>query len=116
MTDHTTIASDVPAPASTTVHERLGHRGRNLLVWIAMLGVTVLEVSATYLRPAMPTLLTALLVLAAIQGGLGLVYFMHLRHERKILGWGMVGALLFVLSMMNQMWPDALRVFTLRLH
>ncbi|MEO9256078.1 MAG: cytochrome C oxidase subunit IV family protein, partial [Tepidiformaceae bacterium] len=98
------------------VHVHMSRRGLNLLVWLVMLGVTVLEVSATYLRPAMPTLLTALLVLAAAQAGLGLVYFMHLRHERKILGWSMVGALIFVLTMMNQIWPDGLRVYWLRLH
>ncbi len=116
MTDHAATASDVSAPTRSDVHVRLSPRGRHLLVWMAMLGVTALEVTATYLRPAMPTLLAALLALAAVQAGLGLVYFMHLRHERKILGWSMVGGLIFVLSIMNQIWPDALRVFRLRLH
>jgi heme/copper-type cytochrome/quinol oxidase subunit 4 len=85
------------------------------MIWIGMLSIVVLEVVATYLRPAMPTLLSALLLLAALQAGFGLIYFMHLRSERALLGWTMVGTLVFVLAMMNQIWPDALRVFRLRL-
>jgi caa(3)-type oxidase subunit IV len=114
MTDHPTAATLDPAPTSGAAQQHLAPRARYLLVWAGMLGVMALEVTATYLRPSMPALLATLLLLAAIQAALGLIYFMHLRHERKILGWSMVGALIFVLSMMNQVWPDALRVFRLR--
>ena len=85
-------------------------------IWAAMLAIVALEVVVTYARPSMPVLISALLLLASAQAFLGLMYFMHLRYERAILGWSMVGALLFVLAMMNQLWPDALRVFRLRLH
>jgi heme/copper-type cytochrome/quinol oxidase subunit 4 len=87
---------------------------RSIVVWGVMLVIVALEVAVTYARPAMPLLIATLLVLAAAQAFLALVELMHLRHERAILGWSMVGALLFVLAMMNQIWPDALRVFRLR--
>jgi cytochrome c oxidase subunit IV len=89
---------------------------RSLGVWGGMLLIVALEVVVTYARPSMPILIAMLLILAAAQAFLALVEFMHLRHERAILGWTMIGALLFVLAMMNQIWFDALRVFRLRLH
>lgn len=114
MIDHeSSAAADAGNPASHG--KRLSTRARSLLIWVGMLSIMVLEVVATYLRPPMPMLIGALLSLAALQAGFGLIYFMHLRHERALLGWSMVGGLLFVLSMMNQIWPDALRVFRLRL-
>jgi heme/copper-type cytochrome/quinol oxidase subunit 4 len=107
------IAIDTGSP--TSQRRRLSGRARSVMIWIGMLSIVVLEVVATYVRPSMPMLLGALLTLAALQAAFGLIYFMHLRHERAILGWSMVGVLLFVLSMMNQIWPDALRVLSLRL-
>ena len=114
MTDHGSAAG-AAGNAPSSARARLGPRAKSIMIWIGMLVIVVLEVVATYLRPSMPALLSALLVLAAIQAAFALIYFMHLRYERAILGWSMVGGLLFVLSMMNQIWPDALRVFRLRL-
>jgi heme/copper-type cytochrome/quinol oxidase subunit 4 len=109
------------APAPVAPDHRLtaatgGDTAKNVIIWAAMLLIVALEVVVTYQRPAMPVLIGALLALAAVQAFLGLMYFMHLRHERAVLGWSLVGALLFVLTLMNQLWPDALRVFRLRLH
>ena len=89
---------------------------QNIVIWAVMLAIVAAEVTVTYQRPAMPVLIGTLLVLAGIQAFLGLMFFMHLRDERAVLGWSLVGALLFVLALMNQLWPDALRVFRLRLH
>ena len=105
------VAPDHRLPATTGAA-----MSRNVMIWVAMLIIVALEVVVTYRRPSMPVLIGVLLVLAAVQAFLGLMYFMHLRHERGLLGWSLVGALLFVLSLMNQVWPDALRVFRLRLH
>jgi caa(3)-type oxidase subunit IV len=89
---------------------------KQVAIWAAMLVIVALEVVVTYQRPSMPVLIGSLLALAVVQAFLGLMYFMHLRHERALLGWSLVGALIFVLAMLNQLWPDALRVFRLRLH
>lgn len=105
------VAHDHRLPAATGAR-----MSRNVMIWVAMLAIVALEVVVTYRRPSMPVLIGALLLLAAVQAFLGLMYFMHLRHERGLLGWSLVGALLFVLALMNQLWPDALRVFRLRLH
>jgi heme/copper-type cytochrome/quinol oxidase subunit 4 len=89
--------------------------GKSIGIWAAMLLLAALEVFLTYRHPAMPVLISMLLALAAVQAFLGLMYFMHLRHERALLGWSLIGALIFVVALMNQVWPDALRAFRLRL-
>jgi caa(3)-type oxidase subunit IV len=89
---------------------------RYAVVWLAMLAIAALEVATTYQRPSMPVLVGTLVLLAAIQASLGLLYFMGLRRERALLGWTLVGTLLFVLLLLNQLWPDALRVLRLGLH
>jgi heme/copper-type cytochrome/quinol oxidase subunit 4 len=114
MTEHDTAARP-SGVAQDAARARLSPRARSIMIWIGMLAIVVLEVVATYLRPAMPMLLGALLALAALQAAFGLIYFMHLRSERAVLGWSLVGTLVFVLAMMNQIWPDALRVLRLRL-
>lgn len=110
-----THGSAVTTTAKATSAERAAAK-RNTALWAGMLAIVALEVTVTYMRPAMPTLIAALLALAVIQAALGVLYFMHLRHERAVLGWCLMSALVFVLAMMNQLWPDALRVFRLRLH
>ena len=110
-----THGSAVTAQDTATSGERAALK-RNVALWAGMLAIVALEVMVTYLRPPTPTLIAALLALAIGQATLGVLYFMHLRHERAVLGWSLMSALVFVLAMMNQFWPDALRVFRLRLH
>lgn len=107
MTDQGLAASTGGADARTRT---------NVAIWAAMLVIGALEVTVTYARPRVSLLLAALLVLAAVQATLGVLYFMHLRHERPVLAWSLVSALLFVLAMLNQLWPDAMRLLRLRLH
>jgi caa(3)-type oxidase subunit IV len=102
------------APVATDRAERAA-RTLNIAVWAGMLGIVAVEVAVTYARPGVGVLIASLLVLAVAEATLGVLYFMHLRHERAILGWSLMSALVFVLLMMNQLWPDALRVFRLRL-
>jgi caa(3)-type oxidase subunit IV len=117
MTEGTSAPARVPvAPDHRLPAATGGAAATNVGIWGAMLAIVALEVIVTYQRPSMPVLIGILLALALVQAFLGVAYFMHLRHERAVLGWSLVGALIFVLLMMNQLWPDALRVFRLRLH
>ena len=116
MTNTGSVTSAPVAPDHRLPEATGAGMSRNVMIWVAMLIIVALEVVVTYRRPSMPVLIGALLVLAAVQAFLGLMYFMHLRHERGVLGWSLVGSLIFVLALMNQVWPDALRVFRLRLH
>jgi cytochrome c oxidase subunit 4 len=85
-------------------------------IWIALLVIVGAEVGLTYMHLSAGTQLAALLALAFIEAGLGVLYFMHLKYERTILLVSVVPTLLFVLFMMDHLWPDALRLLRLRLH
>ena len=59
------------------------------------------------------TLLAALLALALLEAGLGVMYFMHLKYERRILFWSLIPGLIFVLLLLNHLWRDAARLISL---
>lgn len=82
-------------------------------VWIGLLCIAGVEVFVTYRGFSTHGLLAVLLVLAFIEAGIGLLYFMHLKYERPVLMWSFVLSVIFVLLMMNQIWPDAYRMVSL---
>ncbi len=87
-----------------------------LAVWVALLAIVGVEtVLVVYGGLAPGTLVLALLALAVLEAGLAVMYFMHLRYERRLLFWSLIPALLFVLLMMNQFWSDAHRIVKLHL-
>jgi heme/copper-type cytochrome/quinol oxidase subunit 4 len=87
-----------------------------VLVWLGMIFLVAVEVLATYAHPATVTLVATLLALALLEAAVALLYFMHLKYERRALLWWTVPLVLFALVMLDQVWPDALRLASLRLH
>lgn len=85
-----------------------------MVVWAALLAIVGTELLLTYAHLSTGTLLAALLALALLEAGVALLYFMHLRYERALLFWSLIPGLVFVLVMLDQLWPDALRLITLR--
>ena len=83
-------------------------------IWIGLLFIVGIEVFLTLQRLPARRLLAILLILAFIEAGIGLMYFMHLKYERRSLVWSLIPAVVFVLLMMNHLWPDAYRVKTMR--
>lgn len=92
--------------------------GMNLYVgvWVGLLCIAGVEVFVSYRGFSTHTLLAVLLILAFIEAGIGLLYFMHLKYDRPILLWSLVLSIGFVLLMMNQIWPDAYRMVSIRHH
>jgi cytochrome c oxidase subunit IV len=86
------------------------------IVWVALLCIAGLEVFLTYRGFSTPVLLAALLILAFLEAAIALLYFMHLKYDRPLLLWSFVIAVVFVLLMMNQIWPDAHRMASFAHH
>ncbi len=86
----------------------------SITVWIGLILIVAVEVALTYAGLSSGTLLAALLALACVEAALGLMYFMHLKYEPRILFWSLVPPLVFVLLMLNHLWRDAHRLSTLR--
>jgi len=83
-------------------------------IWLGLVAIVGVEVTLTFAHLPAGSLLAALLSLAVIEAGLGVMYFMHLKYERRALFWSLIPTLVFVLVMMNHLWPDAHRL--LRMH
>ena len=86
-----------------------------VVLWAGLFGIVIVEVLLTYahLRPLALTI--SLVALGLIEAGVAVMYFMHLKYERRILFWSLIPALVFVLVMFDHFWPDALRVTSMRL-
>jgi cytochrome c oxidase subunit IV len=84
-------------------------------VWIGLLCIAGLEVFLTYRGLSPHALLASLLLLSVIESAIGVLYFMHLKFERRVMMWSILLAIIFVLLMMNQIWPDAYRMTTIGL-
>jgi cytochrome c oxidase subunit 4 len=85
-----------------------------VVVWLGMVLLVAMQVVVAYAHLPAWVRVPSLLALALVEAGLGLMYFMHLKHEHPVFRWSFVSVLLFVLLMMNQIWPDAYRLVTLR--
>jgi heme/copper-type cytochrome/quinol oxidase subunit 4 len=77
------------------------------IVYAAILAIAVVQVVvALTIGPS----LVRMLILAVIQAYLAVMFFMHLRDERRTLLFTLVPVTVFVLLMMNMIWRDAFRV------
>jgi cytochrome c oxidase subunit IV len=86
-------------------------------VWVALLGVTGIEVFLAYLRLEPHLMLTILMGLSLIKAALIMSYFMHLRFERLGLFLILVPAIVFCLCVfMLFALPDSIRLFEMRPH
>jgi heme/copper-type cytochrome/quinol oxidase subunit 4 len=81
-----------------------------LPVYFVLLGIFFAEVFVSRRNIAIENLVGILLILAVCSAGLGLMYFMHLAHERRSLFLTLIPVTIFVLLMMNMFWGDSVRL------
>lgn len=86
-----------------------------VMVWVALLVLTVVEVFLAYERVPVNIMLTILIGLSLIKSALIVSYFMHLRFERLGLFLLLVPAMVFCICMMLIMFfPDSVRLMNMR--
>jgi cytochrome c oxidase subunit IV len=78
---------------------------------LALAGVQVL---LAYRHLEGPPLVVRMLAVALVQAGLAVMFFMHMRRERRTLMLTLFPATLFVLLMMNMIWSDSFRLLHMR--
>jgi heme/copper-type cytochrome/quinol oxidase subunit 4 len=85
--------------------------GSTYFVYAAILVIAGVQVVvAITLGPS----LWRMLVLAAIQAYLAVMFFMHLRDEKPSLRLALIPGTLFVLVMMNMIWADSFRLMVMK--
>jgi cytochrome c oxidase subunit IV len=85
--------------------------GTSYVVYGVILAIAIAQVVvAMTLGPTV----SRMLILAAIQAYLAVMFFMHLRYEKPTLRLTLIPIALFVLVMMNMIWPDSFRLIHMR--
>jgi cytochrome c oxidase subunit IV len=79
-------------------------------VWVALLGMTAIEVFLAYEQVPTLIMLTALLGLSVIKAALIIGYFMHLKFERLSLFLTLFPMLIFCILLMLIFLGDATRI------
>jgi caa(3)-type oxidase subunit IV len=86
----------------------------DIIVYGCILALSGLQVVLAYQHTQGTQLMLRMLVVAMIQAGLGVMYFMHLRDEKRNLLLALIPATIFVLLMMNMIWSDSFRLLHMR--
>src|SRR5262245_56209212 len=83
-------------------------------VWVALAGLTGIEVILGYLEPPPVIMLVLLVILSLIKVGLIVAYFMHLKYERLSVTLALVPATIFCIIMICIFFfPDSRRILEL---
>jgi cytochrome c oxidase subunit IV len=82
----------------------------DLTVYVGILVLAGVQIFMAYHSPGV----VRMLVIAAIQAFLAVMFFMHLRDEKSTLKLALIPATLFVLVMMNMVWADSFRLIRFR--
>ncbi|MFZ0419036.1 MAG: cytochrome C oxidase subunit IV family protein [Candidatus Sulfotelmatobacter sp.] len=82
----------------------------NAGIVIGLMIIVGIEVVLTYQHLPVRTLLASLLALACVEAFVGVMYLMHVKYENRLLFWTIFPATLFVLVLLNYLWPDAYRM------
>lgn len=85
--------------------------GTTYVIYGAILAIAMVQVVVAM---AMGPSLWRMLVLAAIQAYLAVMFFMHLRDEKPTLRLALIPGTLFVLVMMNMIWADSFRLAVMK--
>jgi len=84
-------------------------------IGVGLMLIVGIEVMLTYRHLSPGTLLFSLLSLASLEGFIAIMYLMHVKYERPILFWTIFPATLFVLGFLCYLFPDAFRMYSMRL-
>ncbi|MGA7294175.1 MAG: hypothetical protein WBW53_20565 [Terriglobales bacterium] len=83
------------------------------VVYGAILGIAIYQVCFAMMAGPQGMLM---LMLAILQASIAVMYFMHLSTERQVLALALIPYTLFVLFMLNMIWPDSVRLLHMRPH
>ncbi len=97
-----------------TAHEHPANK-LFILVWLGLLGLTIVEVILAYQALSVGMMLVVLMSLSLIKAGMIMAYFMHLRYERFSLVLTLIPMLIICICLMASFFPDSLRVLELGL-
>lgn len=95
-------------------HEHGDTNRQNVMIWIALLVLTAIEVFLAYIHINLTLMLIILMGLSIIKAALIMAYFMHLKFERLSLILTIVPTLIILFCLFAIFFPDSIRLHDLR--
>jgi heme/copper-type cytochrome/quinol oxidase subunit 4 len=86
----------------------------DVIIYLCILAIAGLQIVLAYQKVELAQQLFRMLGLAIIQAGLAIMFFMHLRAEKRNLLLFLAIGTIFVLGMMNMIWSDSFRLLHMR--
>ena len=84
------------------------------VVYVCILIISALQILIAYQHIDGSQMFLRMLLLAILQAGLAISFFMHMKSEKRNLALFLLPATVFVLAMMNMIWSDSFRLLTMR--
>ena len=85
---------------TTNIQEFKKHVRTYVLVFVALLALTIVTVTVSYLHLNVTAAITVALVIATIKGSLVASYFMHLISEKKLIFFALLLTVVFFAALM----------------
>ena len=86
----------------------------NFIVYFVILALSVLQILIAYQNIDGSQMFLRMLLVAVLQAGLAITFFMHMKSEKRNLALFLLPATVFVLAMMNMIWSDSFRLLNMR--
>ena len=83
-----------------TVDEIRKHVRKYIMVFVALMGLTIVTVAVSYLHLDITSAVIVALFIATVKGSLVAGYFMHLLNEKKLIYWALLLTLVFFIVLM----------------
>jgi caa(3)-type oxidase subunit IV len=84
--------------------------GKYVMVYFCILAIAALQFVVAYSNLSGSQMLTRMLILAVVEAGLAVLFFMHLWVENRGLLWFVTSSTVFVLLALQYGWTDSFRL------
>jgi cytochrome c oxidase subunit IV len=85
-----------------------------IVVYVCILALSGLQILIAYENIDGSQMFLRMLLVAILQAGLAVTFFMHMKSEKRNLVLFLLPATVFVLAMMNMIWSDSFRLLNMR--
>ena len=92
-----------------------GSIAKNFVIYVCMLIIAGLQFVVAYQHIDASQMVLRMSLLAVVEAGLAVMFFMHMWMERRNFLVTVAIGLIFVLSMMNMIWSDSFRLLRFQL-
>ena len=94
----------------TTAEEHKSGIGKDLIVYLCILALAAFQFVIAYQNIDASQMFVRMMIVAIVEAGLALLFFMHLWAENRGLLWFVVVFTVFVLLAMQYGWTDSFRL------